>query len=136
MKSGTCIYFKGGNTLSLLNNGSCCGNNGTARRSNGVVADLLDQLANGACGNYCMMTQQPVIRVILKGTEEPLDVNANEFGTDFTLVRYDAETYATVLGYTIGVAPNAVTRTVVLDSRCICGVICLTPTPAAPGVLG
>jgi hypothetical protein len=125
MKSGTCIYFKGGNTLSLFDKGSCCGDSAPAAKPISGIAALLDSLANGTNGSLCSIAQPAVIRVIHRGTEEPIDVTGNEFGTDFTLLRFDRKTGLVALSYTEGVAPAIITRTVVLDVRAIAGIVCV-----------
>jgi hypothetical protein len=123
---------------SLFNNGSCCGNTaGTFEKSkcNSCVCELLNNLANAGSGDFCRLGQPTLIRVIPKGSEEPLDVNASEFGTDFTLVRFDPKTCCVILSYTEGIAPNGITRTIVLDCRCICGIVCIPNVPLTAPVL-
>ena len=128
--------------MSLFKDDSCCGHKEDDKKPkhSSCVSGMLDSLANGSCGNYCAMAQPTVIRVVLKGADQPLNVNGQTLpgvGTDFTLVRYDRKTNCVVLAYSEGVAPAAITRTYVLDSRCICGIICYNNTPgvAVPGIV-
>ncbi|MBH0170572.1 hypothetical protein [Fictibacillus sp. 18YEL24] len=119
--------------MSLFNNGSCCGNGNTAgttkSKCGGCVCELLNQLANARMtGNFCTMGQQQVVQLILKGASDPLGVAPGQ-ATDFTVVSFDPETCCAVFSFRQG-GPGAPsggneTRTIVLDCRCICGIICV-----------
>ena len=120
--------------MSLFNNGSCCGNNAgaTKSKSGGCVCELLKQLANARMnGNFCSMGQPQVVQLILKGASLPQGVAADQ-STDFTVVSYDAESHCAVFSY---LQTATETRTIVLDCRCICGIICVPPTTGTPAAL-
>jgi hypothetical protein len=145
-KSGTCIYFKGGKKLSLFNNGSCCGNNtaGTTQtktKCGGCVCELLNQLANARNnGDFCTLAQtmaQPqAFLIIVKGSNEPLGVSPGQ-PDEFTLLSFDPETCCAIFA----TVPQGMQtpQTVVLDCRCICGLVCVPPsngggTPSGKGL--
>ena len=112
--------------MSLFNNGSCCGNGNTAgttkSKCGGCVCELLNQLANARMnGNFCSMGQQQVVQLVLKGAQEPLSVAPGQ-ATDFTVVSFDPETCCAVFSFR---QTGNETRTIVLDCRCICGIICV-----------
>ncbi|MBY6036302.1 hypothetical protein KUV80_06545 [Fictibacillus nanhaiensis] len=119
---------------SLFNHGSCCGNTHGKKelKCKGCVCELLNDLVNTA--DLCRLGEPTLIRVIPKGADEPLDVNGSDYGTEFTLVRFDPETCCVVLSYYTGVRPSGYTQTVVLDCRCLCGVICVNEPPGRRGV--
>ena len=115
--------------MSLFNNGSCCGNGNTAgttkSKCGGCVCELLNQLANARMnGNFCTMGQPQVVQLVLKGADEPLSVAYNGV-TDFTVVSFDPETCCAVFSFR---QTEYETRTIVLDCRCICGIICVPQT--------
>lgn len=111
--------------MSLFNN-SCCGNGQAgAQRLNGTVSELLNQLAN-ANTNLCSLGQQNRVLLVHRGASSPVDLLGATTPTEFTLVRFDAATYSAVFTYAdVDGTGAAITRTYVVDSRCICGVVCL-----------
>lgn len=111
--------------MSLLNN-SCCGNGQAgAQKLNGCVSELLNQLAN-ANTNLCTVGQQPRVLLVNRGAVSPVDLLGVTTPTEFTLVRFDAATSCAVFTYAdVDGTGAAITRTYVVDSRCICGIVCL-----------
>ncbi|WP_130295872.1 hypothetical protein [Fictibacillus sp. BK138] len=83
----------------------------------------MNQLANARMnGNFCTMGQQQVVQLVPKGSSETLRVTGGGGpGTDFTLVSFDPETCCAVFSFRSG----SETRTMVIDCRCLCGIICI-----------
>ncbi|MFC0189099.1 hypothetical protein ACFFJY_12425 [Fictibacillus aquaticus] len=123
------------------NNGSCCGNTaGTShKKSTSCVCELLKALAD-AQSNPCRMGARQQVRLVLKGSSAPLNVNnvAEFLGTVFTLVSFDPATGCVVLTFEeqnlVAPPPPSFTRTIVLDCKCICAVICIEPGTTPPVV--
>jgi hypothetical protein len=115
--------------VSLFHNSSCCGNTAgtTQRRSNGggAVSEVLAALANRAT-DICAPAAQSTVIVIPRNTNVPLELAGTEgvsSGTPLTLVKYDPETYTAV--FTFAGVTGAL-QTIVLDARCLCGIICVS----------
>ncbi|MQR96731.1 hypothetical protein [Fictibacillus phosphorivorans] len=67
------------------------------------------------------MGQQQVVQLVLKGADGALGVSPGQ-ATDFTVVSFDPETCCAVFSFR---QTGNETRTIVLDCRCICGIICV-----------
>ncbi|MED1862811.1 hypothetical protein P4V41_05045 [Fictibacillus nanhaiensis] len=129
-----------------LFNGSCCGHAaGTTHKKSkcgGAVCEMLEKLARRAnnfdfCNGTQAIARRPEVRVISRGDARPLALSATDadggLGTILQLIDFDAETGYALFGYVAagtalpGITPTA---TILLDCRCLCGIICVTPTDA------
>ncbi|MBY6037579.1 hypothetical protein KUV80_12990 [Fictibacillus nanhaiensis] len=88
------------------------------------ICELLEKLANDTLG-LCTDNEMKFL-VILKGASEPLSISSMR-STEFKLERFDRKSCCVVFSFMehCGKHQHEQKRTIILDCRCICAIVCL-----------